>query len=79
MLSRRILRLSAVLCFVCPVFFAGRLHAEDNQVFPAAIFGFEERGIEAKGVGIKASDLLFAELVTNSDFPFVVFRINISH
>ena len=31
-----------------------------TPVYPAAIFAFEERGAGVKGLGAKASDILFA-------------------
>jgi TolB-like protein len=67
MLSRQIRwLLAAVLCTSCG-FASERVLADEAQVYPAAILGFQERGTEVKGLGDKASDLLFAELVANPD------------
>ena len=47
--------------------------AEDKApaVHPLAIFPFQERGPEVKGLGAKVSDILFAELVANPDLLLV--------
>ena len=37
-----------------------------QQVHPLAIFAFEERGSDVKGMGSQVSDLLFANLVRES-------------
>lgn len=53
------------------------VYAEDDekdkkkQVYPLAIFAFEERGSGVKGLGSKVADLLFAGLVTNDNLYLV--------
>ncbi|PQO25275.1 curli assembly protein CsgG [Blastopirellula marina] len=43
---------------------AGTLKAQD-AVYPTAIFPFQERGADVKGLGAQVSDLLFASLVVD--------------
>lgn len=53
------------------------VHAEDEEaagageVYPAAIFPFQERGAGAKGYGEKVSDILFGELVASPELYLV--------
>lgn len=42
-----------------------------DQVYPTAIFTFEERGAAVKGLGSKVSDLLFASLAAEPDIYLV--------
>jgi TolB-like protein len=42
-----------------------------QRVHPLAIFAFEERGSDVKGMGSQVSDLLFANLVANPDLYLV--------
>jgi len=45
--------------------------AEVADVYPVAIFSFNERGSGVKGYGAKVSDILFGELVANPDLYLV--------
>ncbi len=46
--------------------------AEETQaVYPTAVFAFEERGMDVKGYGQKASDILFATLAANPSLVLV--------
>lgn len=47
-----------------------RLAAEE-QVYPTAIFAFQERGADVKGLGPQVADLLFASLVAKPNMYFV--------
>ncbi len=53
--------------------FAQSEEAETTQseILPVAIFSFQERGPGAKGLGSKASDILFASVVSNPDIYLV--------
>ncbi|PQO46789.1 CsgG/HfaB family protein [Blastopirellula marina] len=49
---------------------AGALQAQD-VVYPTAIFPFQERGADVKGLGTQVSDLLFASLVADPSMYLV--------
>lgn len=48
-----------------------KAEAKAPAVHPLAIFPFQERGSEVKGLGAKVSDILFAELVAHPDLILV--------
>ena len=45
--------------------------AKAPMVYPAALFAFEERGTDVKGMGAKVTDLLFARLAVRPDLYLV--------
>jgi TolB-like protein len=61
MRRRSILILSSALCLVT----AGGPLSAAEQVYPAAVLPFQERGADVKGFGPKVTDLMFANLVVD--------------
>ena len=61
----------AVLASIILCIDAREAHAQEAAVYPMALFRFEERGLGAKDLGAKATDLLFAKLAARSDLYLV--------
>ena len=66
--------LAILAMMLCPIARADDEPIENEQatiVNPIAIFAFQERGDEVKGMGSKVTDLMFANLVANPDIFLV--------
>ena len=63
--------LSIVLLGFCCLAPASLAPAQDDTVYPLAIFPFQERGREVSELGNQVSDLLFANLVVNPELYLV--------
>lgn len=63
--------LSLLLPAACACADDGAEKESKKKVYPLAVFAFEERGSDVRGLGGQVSDLLFANLVTNGGLYLV--------
>lgn len=68
---RPILAAALVACLAAPLAAADAAKRQATAVYPAAVFPFQERGEEAKGLGGKVTDLLVANLIARPEMLLV--------